>query len=221
MAKIMIVDDDTELTEIVGQALKAAGHLVESLHDGRSALEMLATYPYELLILDWNLPDIDGPEIADRFRASGGRTPIIMLTARAAIKEKEKGFDAGADDYLTKPFQLAELLMRVKALLRRPQPLLSDTLVFEDISVDTSARRVSVAGADVQLSPKEFAILELLLKFPNEVFSQDAIVDRLWPSDTDVIAASVYSAIKSLRKKLKRDIIDTVYGAGYRLRKSN
>lgn len=220
MAKILVVDDDSQLSGIIGKALKSTGHLAEIVGDGRSALELLDTYSYDLLVLDWNLPDMTGIDIARAFRRSNGVAPIIMLTARSAINDKSEGFEAGADDYLTKPFQLAEFLMRVKALLRRPTSYIAETITFGGVSLDSKGKRVWIDEEEISLPPKEFAILELLLTHQNEVFSQEAILDRLWSSDAEVVAASVYTAMKSLRKRLKeKDIIDTVYGAGYRLRK--
>lgn len=221
MAKILVVEDDLEIcTQVVGW-LSFEKHTVEAVHDGKEASDRLKFYQYEVIILDVNLPHISGFELCKTYRQSGGNTPILMLTGKTEINDKEEGLDSGADDYLTKPFHMKELSARIRALLRRATKSVGNVLEIGDYSLDTAKKQFSVNGQIVILSPKEFALMEFFMRHPDEVFSQETLLDRVWSSESDASVYSVYTAVKTLRKKLtadgKKSILSTVHGMGYRL----
>lgn len=220
MAKILLIEDDTDLAGRVCEWLSFERHTVESSPDGEDGAEKLKFYKYELVVLDLGLPGKSGIDILKEFRSAGGTTPIIILTGQNAVEEKEKGLDAGADDYLTKPFHLKELSARVRALLRRPSGLTQATLSGGKVKLDTISHTVSVNDQEVTLLPKEFALLEFLMRHPNQVFSHEALLDRVWNSESDTSPDTVYTYIKTLRKKIKSgdepSPIKTVHGLGYK-----
>jgi DNA-binding response OmpR family regulator len=220
MAKILFAEDDLDLAGRIEAWLKHEHHSVETVYDGLKALENLEYFKYELVILDWGLPNITGIEICKKYRAGGGTTPILMLTGRDAITEKETGLDSGADDYLTKPFDIRELSARIRALLRRPSSFTGQTLKTKTIELDTATHKVTNKGEEVQLAPKEFALLEFLMKHANKVVSADQLLEHIWSSDSDATSETIYTYIKTLRKKLspgssKDSPIRTVHGLGY------
>jgi len=219
VAKVLIVEDDADLSGRVAEWLTFEKHSVEQSFDGKDADEKLRFYKYELVVLDLNLPELSGLEVCRRFRSAGGMTPILILTGKDAIHEKEEGLDAGADDYLTKPFHMRELSARIRALLRRTDTNkgLQSVLRAGELSVDTVSHMVELAGQPVQLLPKEFAILEFFIRHPNEVFSPEALLDRVWESSSDSSVDTVYTTIKTLRKKLGSTILKTVHGLGYKM----
>jgi len=221
MAKILIVEDELDLAEPIQESLERQHHVVEIVDNGPEALQCLKVYKYDLVILDWMLPGLSGKEIAAQYRSTGGITPIIMLTARSSIEDKEAGFDAGADDYLTKPFHLTELHARVRALLRRPHSMAAKVLEIGGLSLDPIARKVTRNGEEIHLLPKEFSLLEFLMRHPNQVFSAEALIDRVWESDTLALPDTIRTHIKTLRKKIdaagKPSLIVTVHGIGYKL----
>lgn len=220
MAKILIVDDDTNMANLVHDFLKLNNYVVDVLHTGKEALERIKFYPYDLIILDWGLPDLSGLDILKEFRTAGGDAKIIMMTGRTKIDEKESGLDAGADDYLTKPVDLRELTARVRALLRRPTQVTAQEIKIKSLVLDPNALRVTKDGKDVTLAPREFALLEFFMRHPNEVFSADAILDRVWPTDSDASSTSLRTCIKKLRQKIDADdessFITNISGVGYR-----
>lgn len=221
MAKILLVEDDLDLCTTICDRLKAEQHLIEVVHDGKEGADRLRLYSYDFVILDWNLPGMIGPEICREYRHRGGSTPVLMLTGRGEVQDKETGLDAGADDYLTKPFSTRELAARIRAILRRPAAVLDDCLTEGNVTLNTVKHTVQVAGEPVHLHPKEFAILELLLKNRTQVFSADALLDRLWKSESDATVDSVRTTIKRLRQKIDREgqssLIKTVHGIGYKV----
>lgn len=221
MAKIVVVEDDQDLVNLIKGILAVERHTVESVQNGREAVTMLQMYPYDLVILDWMLPGKLGTEICKEYRDKGGSAPILMLTSKADIEDKEKGLDAGADDYLTKPFHPKELSARVRALLRRPQTVVSKTLAVGDIMLDPNQVIVKKGGQEIHLLPKEFALLELFLRYPSQVFSAEALLDRVWASDSSASLDTVRTYIKTLRKKIdtkeQDSYIRTVHGVGYSL----
>lgn len=221
MAKILVVDDDEYLAENVADYLKLERHVVETAFTGRDGLALLDTYQYDLLILDWQLPDISGPEMCEKLRAQGAALSILMLTGKGDIASKECGLDSGADDYLTKPFHPRELGARIRTLLRRPQTLLKDVLTIGNLTLDLKSYEVTRAGSKVQLLPKEIALLEFLMRHPDEVFSIDALLDRIWSSESDASENTVRTHMYTLRKKLGPDdgspSIKTVHRVGYKL----
>ncbi len=221
MAKILIADDDIELCTSIAERLRTEQHTVELVHDGNEAEQRLRIYPYDCVILDWNMPGVEGPVLCRNYRQRGGKCPILMLTGRRELQDKETGLDSGADDYLTKPFSVRELAARVRALLRRPVAAPAKVLCVNNISLNTATHVVSIDGKVVHLRPKEFAILELMLKNKNHVFSAEVLLDKLWSDDPEASIDSVRTAINRLRGKVdkagEKSIIDTVHGRGYRL----
>ncbi len=221
MAKILLVDDDTSLADTVARYLKQTEHyVVECAHTGEDALFMMRTYGYDAVVLDWGLPEMSGLEVLNQYRDQGGKCRILMLTAKSEITNKERGFNAGADDYLTKPFTIKELALRLKALLRRPVDIVSDELRIADIVLNSKTFAVTKNGQTVDLTRKEFALLELLMRNPNQVFSPEAIMDRLWKSESDASTDSIKVWIKRLRNKIEGDdsrLIKNVHGVGYKL----
>lgn len=220
MAKILIVEDDLDIATIVSRWLKHENHLVETSKDGEDAQMKLKLNQYDLIILDWMLPKITGVDLCKKFRANGGTTPILLLTAKSTIENKETGLDSGADDYLTKPFDLKELSARVRALMRRAGSLVNKTIKIGDISLDASEHQVLVADKQVSLNPKEFALLEFLMRHPGQIFSGEALLSRVWQSDAQASSDTVRAHIKNLRKKIdlpgKASPISTVHGLGYK-----
>ncbi|MGH9551349.1 MAG: response regulator transcription factor, partial [Terriglobales bacterium] len=177
MAKIIVVDDDAALTNIIVDWLQNENYTVESVAKGTEALEFLDTYPYDLVILDWGLPDLSGIEVCKKYRAKGGRAPVLMLTGKDHITEKEEGLDAGADDYLTKPFEVRELSARIRALLRRPPSWHDNVVKIGPLELDPSTRTVNRNGAELQIFPRDFALLEFLMRHAGKVFTSDALMN--------------------------------------------
>jgi OmpR-family two-component system manganese-sensing response regulator len=222
MSKILLVEDELDLSNQIRDWLLRDHHMVEAIDNGEMAHHQLRVSKYDLIILDWQLPGMSGLEICKKYRAQGGKSPVLMLTARSTVDDKEAGLDAGADDYLCKPFHLKELSARVRALIRRSSGGQAENILhLKDIALDPSARRTSKGGNEIRLEPKEFALLEFLMRNRNVVFSADALLDRVWESDTSVSPDSIRTYIKALRKKLdtagEPSIITTVHGLGYRL----
>jgi DNA-binding response OmpR family regulator len=221
MSKILLVEDDLDLLKRVGDWLEFEKYTVERSSLGSDALEKLLFYSYDLVILDWMLPGITGIEILSKFRDKGGVTPILMLTGKDKIEEIETGLDTGADDYLTKPFNLRELSARVRTLIRKKSGVYGQTLKVKDIVLDATAHKVTKNGVEIKLQPKEFAILEYLLRHPNDVFSIELLLQRIWPSESESTAETVRVCIARLRNKIDSpeddSIIRTVTRIGYQL----
>ncbi len=221
MAKILIVEDDLGLTRMVREWLTFEHHLVETSNDGQDGLEKLRSFEYDVVVLDWDLPLLSGLEVCREFRSRGGSTPILMLTGKDGITDKESGFGAGADDYLTKPFHMKELSMRLKALLRRAAPFTGDKLKAGNLELDVQSHKVTRDGDELQLLPKEFSLLEFLMRHPGQVFSAEALLNRVWASEADTSVDAVSTCIKRLRKKIdvegKRSLVRTIHGIGYKL----
>lgn len=221
MAKVLLVEDDSELAEAVQRWLENEHHTVESVADGMEAHERLNIYKYDVLILDWELPGMSGVDVCKKYRANGGTAPILILTGKSTVSEKETGLDAGADDYLTKPFHMKEMAARVRALLRRTGRFNETTLKVRDIVLEPGLYSVTRDGAEIRLLPKEFALLEFFMRHPGEVFSAEALLDRVWISESDVTPDAVVTCIKRLRKKIaiedQPSLIRTIHGIGYKL----
>lgn len=221
MAKVLVVDDDKSLTTMLKDLLTFDHHSVEVAHDGDDASDKLTVSKYDLLVLDWDLPKSSGVDICRRLRGKGDLTPILMLTGKDHINDKTTGFEAGVDDYLTKPFHPKEFTARIGALLRRAAGQPSTNLVIRNISVDTLKFRVTKDGTDVELLPKEFAVLEFMMRHPDQVFSCEALLQRVWSSDSHTGPEAVRSCITRIRKKLEADgdppLIKTVHGVGYKI----
>lgn len=224
MAKILVVEDDLDFAETVEHALKTANHTVEMAHDGESAMEFLRQGQYDVIILDWQLPDIEGIEVLTKFRARGGVTPVLMLTGKSQIKDKEVGLDGGADDYLTKPFDARELAARIRALLRRQSVAPSSSLSMHDVILDPVKHKVTKSGKEIHLPPRDFALLEFLMRHPDEIFSSEALLTRVWHQDSDASSAGLRAAIVRIRKAVDdegddtKSLIENVARVGYRMR---
>jgi DNA-binding response OmpR family regulator len=220
--RILVVEDDLAIAAAIRSILEEAGEAVDVANDGSDALGWTETYPYDLVILDVVLPGMDGLAVCRALRAGGARMPILMLTALDAVDDRVAGLDAGADDYLAKPFAGAELLARVRALRRRGAGEAAPLLRLGDLELDPAAREVHRAGRRIRLTSKEFALLEVLARHPGQVFAQDRLIDAVWDADFAAESNVVEVYIRSLRRKIdggRRDgLIETVRGAGYRLR---
>jgi len=221
LAKILSVEDDLVLAGQIVAWLEHEKHTVDCVHDGDEAASRLKFDQYDLIVLDLGLPKLGGITVLKLYRQMGGAAPVLILTGKDAISEKEEGLDAGADDYLTKPFHMKELSARIRALLRRPAVLLSDTLTVKDIVLNTATHEVTVSGAEVQLLPKEFALLELFMRYPSVVFSPTTLLEKAWSSESEATIDSVYTYIKTLRSKVSPKnptaLIRTIKGVGYKL----
>jgi DNA-binding response OmpR family regulator len=218
---LLVIEDDARLVRLLGRLLSQDQHTVETALTGRDGLELASEAELDAIVLDVGLPDIDGFDVARRLRADGVTTPILMLTARDAVSARVQGLDAGADDYLVKPFAYEELLARLRALGRRPPTRATLRLAAGPIELDEASKRVTVEGRDVSLSQREFAILECLLRRPGQVLSRDQLLDYAWPYGAALTPNTVEAYIHLLRGKLGPTAatrIETVRGMGYRLR---
>ncbi|MBX9721293.1 MAG: response regulator transcription factor [Candidatus Obscuribacterales bacterium] len=221
MAKILLVEDEHDLAQLMCGWLQREHHLVETFENGIDAYGTIQVNKYDVIILDILLPGMNGLEICRQYRKSRGMTPILMVTAKNTVEDKEAGLDAGADDYITKPFALKELAARVRALLRRGQSLPSNQLHIRDIVIDPVDYTVSKSGQQIHLLPQEFRLLEFLARHPNQVFSAEELLASVWESDTPAMLDTVRGHIKRIRRKLdtpgEQSIITNVYGVGYKL----
>ena len=222
MAHILIVEDDQQLAPLLQKGLRAEGYTADVAHDGDSAYDLAATGAYDVIITDILLPAKSGTTLTRELRAAGIATPILMLTARDAIEEKVEGFHSGADDYLTKPFAFAELVVRVGALARRGQvPLPVEVLRVADLELDTGAHAVRRAGRLVSLGPREYGVLEMLLRHQGQVVSRERLLTAVWGYDSDAYSNVVEVSIRRLRDAIDRahdqPLIHTVRGAGYKI----
>ncbi len=219
MAKILLVEDDENIASTVREWLGNDRHSIEWVDNGKEGLNRLKFYEFELAILDWQLPDMTGPEICREYRRSGGKAPVLMLTSRKDSDDKVTGLDAGADDYLIKPVDLKELSARVRALLRRPTALTPSNIKAGALELDPSTGKVLKRGVEITLLPKEFALLNFLMRHPNQVFSPDRLISLVWPSTTEVSRDTIKVHIKRLRDKLDDDdrpsFIRSIHGMGY------
>jgi DNA-binding response OmpR family regulator len=220
MTKILVVEDDKALCQVLHDSLKLDNYLVETSHEGVDALQRLQLYTYDLVILDWDLPVLSGIEICRKLRAAGKHAPILMLTGKSDMTAKEKGFETGVDDYLTKPFELKELKLRVKALLRRPSARLEEGVNLGGLVLKPAEHKVIRDGEELQLSPKEFGLLEYLMRRPNEVCSSDHLLKAVWTMEEIAGPEVIRQHLKNLRAKIdvkgKESLIQTVFGVGYK-----
>lgn len=220
MAKILVVDDDVLFASSIKEWLEFDHHKVDMSNDPEEALQFIKSFDYDVLLLDWQLPGISGIELCRRYRAAQGSAYVIMLTGMNTVDNKVEGLEAGADDYLAKPFAVKELISRVKALLRRPPRYGGQILKAGDLHLDTNSRVVTRSGVEIHLKPLEYAVLEFFMKHPNQVIAPDALLKRVWDSSAEASTDAVYTCINRLRKKLndsdKEAVIKTVHGVGYR-----
>lgn len=223
MAKILLVEDNPDIANVVGDALSMENHTVDIAVDGITGRELLKESNYDLVILDWLLPMKSGVEICSEHRQTGDTTPIMILSEKNHIEEKEEAFLSGTDDYLTKPFHIRELVVRVKALLRRPKALNDDVLRAKDIVLEPRRNRVTKRGVPVKLYPRDFALLEFLMRHPNQLFSAKKLLDCVWRSDSSASVDTVRQCLMRLRQTFSdKDgnvLIRNIHGVGYRLEK--
>ncbi len=221
MMRILVVEDEARLARLISRVLKEEGYAAETVGDGRSALRLALAESFDLLIVDWMLPDLDGVDVVRRLRAAEVDVPVLMLTARTQIEDRVEGLDAGADDYLPKPFAFPELLARVRAFSRRPRGggKADEPLAAGDVTLDPARHAVWRDGERVELSAREFALLATLIRRPGQVFSRSVLLDTVWGSSRDLYDNVVDLYVSYLRKKLDREgetsRIRTVRGVGY------
>ncbi|MEX3316685.1 winged helix-turn-helix domain-containing protein [Sulfitobacter sp. PS-8MA] len=220
--KLLVVEDDTTTSTYIARGLREEGHAVDVVADGRDGLVQATTGSYDVLILDRMLPELDGLALLKTLRGAGNRTPVLLLTAMGAVEDRIDGLNAGADDYLVKPFAFGELSARVNALARRPQALEQETtLRAGDLTMDLISRRVTRAGQEIDLLPREFALLEHLLRRRGRVQTRTMLLEAVWDISFDPMTNVVETHISRLRAKVDRpfdsELIQTVRGAGYRI----
>jgi DNA-binding response OmpR family regulator len=219
--RVLLIEDDRKAARLLSKGLQEEGFVVDVASTGEGGEEQAALNEYDVVILDWLLPGRDGLAVCRALRASGNSTPILMLTARDSVADRVSGLGTGADDYLTKPFALDELLARIQALLRRSRSVQPVVLKVADLTLDPVTRRVSRGSVVVTLTPKEYAILEVLMRNVGQVVSRTRLAERVWDEASEVLDNLVDAHVSHLRKKVDREasvpLIHTVRGVGYRL----
>jgi two-component system OmpR family response regulator len=220
--RVLVAEDDVRLADLLAQSLTEAGWRADVVHDGRSAYDLLlGDAGYDVALLDWMLPGMDGVSVARRLRGFGVTTPILMLTARGDVRDRIDGLDAGADDYLPKPFDLDELLARLRALYRRSSQAGEGPVQVGDLVVDPVSRRVFRRGVEITLSAREFDILHLLAAHAGGVVTRLAILDEVWDGETDIRSNVIDVHLAAIRAKIDKpygtETITTLRGVGYRL----
>jgi DNA-binding response OmpR family regulator len=221
--RILVVEDDTQLAEVLTEVLRDQQYQVDLAPDAESATDSIQHLTYDLIVMDVTLPKVDGITLCRSLRDRGLSIPILMLTARDTIADKIIGLDAGADDYMVKPFDLQELMARVRALIRRGTQAITARLTWGALQINSLTHEVHYEGQEFFPTPKEYALLELLVSNGRQVMSRAGIIDRLWPLQDSPTEEAVKSHIKALRSKLKSvgapdDLIETVHGLGYRMK---
>jgi OmpR-family two-component system manganese-sensing response regulator len=226
--RILLVDDEVELTDPLTRLLQRQGYTVDVASDGQTGVQMAVQGQYDLLILDWMLPKVSGLEICQRVRSRTLSTPVLFLTAKDTLDDRVDGLDAGADDYLVKPFELRELLARIRALLRRPTSpsrspsaiALPTVLQLGDLTLEIENQRVSRNGQSIELSDKEVQLLAYLMRSPNQLLTHAQIYDAVWGQGSAPSSNALAAQMRLLRKKIEQPhqptLIHTVYGKGYR-----
>ena len=219
--RILLVEDEEDVAGFLRKGLMEQAYAVDIAKTGDEALEMAAISPYDLLIIDIMIPPPDGLDVCRAIRAGGAATPILMLTARGGVDDKINGLDAGADDYLAKPFEFRELLARVRALLRRRGTVVSPLLRSGDLEIDTRSHRVTVEGQPLTLTTKEYAVIEYLARNAGRIASREEIAEHVWGEEFDPFSNLIEVYINRLRRHIEKDspakLIQTVRGAGYML----
>lgn len=223
--RVLVIEDEQKIANAIKKGLEQEAFAVDVAYDGNSGLDMAIGEPYDLLVIDIMLPDINGLEITKKIREYQLHTPILLLTAKGQVQDKVIGLDAGADDYLTKPFSFEELLARLRALLRRPPKVISSKLEVEDISVDTNTFEVRRGSKLVKLTTKEYALLIYLMRHPHRIVSKEQIINNVWDYDANILPNTVEVYIGYLRNKIDKafpeltPLIQTIRGFGYKLGK--
>jgi two-component system copper resistance phosphate regulon response regulator CusR len=216
--RVLIVEDETDLADFVVRGLREEGFVVESVADGERGWEAMQEGGWDLIVLDWWLPGEDGLNVLRRYRASGATTPVLFLTARDSVVDRVRGLDSGADDYLCKPFAFDELLARMRALLRRRERVLEQTLTHADVTVDLATHRALRAGHALELTAKELALLTFFVRNPRQLLSRTRIYDHVWAENFDGLSNTLEVHVMELRRKLEAHgprLIHNVRGRGY------
>ena len=220
--RILVVEDNASMARLICEVLRDVSYAVDLAEDGRTADEMMSIGDYDLVVLDWQIPEPSGMDLLDMWRQNEITTPVLMLTVRDDVEDRVAGLDAGADDYLTKPFALAELLARVRSLLRRREMPMALAFEAGDVRMEPARRLLTVAGREIPLTPKEFALLEYLLRRKDEVVTRTEIETHVWDSSFDSMTNVVDVTVHRLRRKIdggrNRRLLQTVRGVGYMMR---
>lgn len=203
MSKILLVEDDILVAGSIQGWMEREKYICQWISTGSEAKSILKHYQFEMIILDWELPDCTGLDILTEYRASGGQSPVLMLTGRQDINDKLACFQARGDDYLTKPFHAKELMARVTALLRRPQTVLQTNLRAADFELDRAVSAISYHGQRATLLPRELMLMSFLMKYPEQLFTSEAILERVWPNDSEATNLAVVTCVKRIRRKLE------------------
>ncbi len=217
--QLLLVEDDSSLANGLSKALRSEGFAVNCVARGRDALHVVATEPPEIIVLDLGLPDMDGLDVLRELRSSGTSIPVLVLTARASIDARVTGLDLGADDYLSKPFEIPELIARLRVIERRLSAVVDSTIRVGTVSLDTLRREVSCDGEPVELARREYALLKMLIENTGKVQTREQLETRLYPWGEEVSSNAIEVHIHHLRKKLGNDLIKTIRGVGYTIRK--
>jgi DNA-binding response OmpR family regulator len=215
---LLVVQDEAPVASFIKRGLEAEGFAVRTACDGAEGLELSRSFDFDLIVLDLVLPTVTGEEILAKLRAAGSSVPVIVLTAQDAISDRVSTLNAGADDYLTRPCSFEELVARIRARLRTADQAVSTTISYGRVTIDVGTRAAHIGGRSVELSPREFALLEALIRHGGQVLSQAQLLDQVWGYDRDPSSNVVEVYVGYLRKKLQRDVVETVRGAGYRFR---
>jgi DNA-binding response OmpR family regulator len=221
--RILVVEDEHRIAQSIKQGLEQETYAVDVCYDGQEGLDFATSEDYDIIVLDRMLPSVDGVEICKKLRTEGIHTPVLMLTAKGQVEDRVEGLDAGADDYLVKPFAFEELLARLRALKRRPKKKVEDILRLEDLSLNTQTYEVKRKDRTIKLSQKEFALLEYLLRNAEKTLTKEQIISHVWNYDADILPNTLEAFIKQLRNKVDREfstsqqLIKTVRGFGYKI----
>jgi len=222
LAKLLIVDDDTALAGELAEWFELENHRTEVVYSGKDALQILTNFQFDVVLLDWNLPDLTGLEVCQEYRKAGGQARVLFLTGQGDVDSKEAGLDAGGDDYLQKPFDVRELTARVRSLLRRSTNLLPTRLELKGVQLELDTKEIHYGELKVALRRKHCQLLEFLMRNPNKAFSAKALLDAVWSSDSDSGEDAVRTQMRFLRQRLATigldDFVSTVAGSGYTVR---
>lgn len=216
--RILVVEDEPDLRSALKRGLSREGYAVDEARDGIEAVNRAKVISYDVLVLDLNLPGLDGVEVCRAVREREDPPLVLMLTARDSVENRVEGLDAGADDYLVKPFDFRELTARLRAMTRRETPSRAKVLEVGDLTLDPATRRVTAAGEQIELTAKEWSVLNYLMRNPDQVISQEELLEHVWDDQVDPFTNTVRVQVGTLRRKVGKDRIETVIGAGYRLR---
>lgn len=223
MPKVLIVEDDVRLARVIDDWLTGESYAVDHVTSGPAALERLTSNQYDVLILDWQVPGLTGLEVCKEYRANGGTGVVLMLTGKKEVSNKEEGLDSGADDYVTKPFHMRELSARLRALMRRSREIKTNVIKIGDLVLDSVSHRVTKGEKELQLMPREYALLEFFMRNPGKVFSADTILDKVWSNYSEASPDTVRVHITKLRSKIDTDgqdsLIKTLHRVGYKFEK--